>query len=227
MSSESAGSGQKRLRPADVVLHPVRMRIVQAFLGDRELTTQDLRTQIPDVPTATLYRQVATLARGGVLDVVDEKRVRGTVERTYRLRAGAAHVDADEAGQLTVDEHRQAFWTFALSLMGDYDRYLDRGDVDLARDQIGFRRQGMYLTDDETSALLEELGAVLRPRIAQPQAPGRTRRLLATVLQLDPATPRPDDERRAPPGPVAPHRRTTAGADPYALSERDGSSEHA
>lgn len=175
------------MRPADVVLHPVRMRIVQAFLGDRELTTGDLRVEIPDVPSATLYRQVAALAQGGVLDVVEEKRVRGAVERTYRLRTGAAHVDAEEARQMTVEEHRRVFLTFAVGLLADFDRYLDRGDVDMARDHAGFTQTAMYLTDEEMSEVVDELRAVLHPRIALPPAPGRTRRLLTTVLLPDAA----------------------------------------
>jgi hypothetical protein len=35
---------------ADLLLHPVRLRIVQAFLGDRALTTTQLRGELPDVP---------------------------------------------------------------------------------------------------------------------------------------------------------------------------------
>ena len=187
-------SPERRMRPADVVLHPVRMRIVQAFLGDRQLTTGDLRTEIPDVPTTTLYRQIAALAQGGVLDVVDEKRVRGAVERTYRLRAGAAHVDAEGARQMSVEEHRQVFLTFAAGLLADFDRYLDRGDVDMARDLVGYQQNAMYLSDEELTQVIGELQAVLAPRIAQTPAPGRTRRLLATVLMPDDPGPAGDSE---------------------------------
>jgi hypothetical protein len=187
--TKAADSAGPRLRPADVVLHPVRMRIVQAFLGDRALTTSDLRTEIPDVPSATLYRQVATLAQGGVLDVVDETRVRGAVERTYRLRAGAAHVDAEGARQMSVEEHRQVFLTFAVGLLADFDRYLDRKDLDIGRDLVGFTRNAMYLTDQEMSAFVDELRAVMQTCIALPPAPGRTRRLVATVLMPDATTP--------------------------------------
>jgi DNA-binding HxlR family transcriptional regulator len=169
----------------DVVLHPVRLRIVQALLGNRELTTGDLRTEIPDVPSATLYRQVATLTQGGVIDVVDEQRVRGAVERTYRLRTGAAYVDADEALQMTVEDHRKVFLAFVVGLLADFDRYLDRGDVNMARDLAGFRQNAMYLSDEELSDVVDELREVLQPRIAFPPAPGRTRRLLATVLLPD------------------------------------------
>jgi len=42
-----------------LLLHPVRLRILQAFLGDRALTTTELRAERPDVPAASLYRDVA------------------------------------------------------------------------------------------------------------------------------------------------------------------------
>jgi hypothetical protein len=75
----------------ELLLHPVRLRIVQAFLGRPDLTTAALRDQLPDVPAASLYRQVAMLVDAGVLAVVAERRVRGAVERTYALDLAADH----------------------------------------------------------------------------------------------------------------------------------------
>jgi Helix-turn-helix domain len=66
---------------ADLLLHPVRLRIVQAFLGDRALTTTALREELADIPPTSLYRHVARLVAAGVLMVVAERRVRGAVER--------------------------------------------------------------------------------------------------------------------------------------------------
>ncbi len=178
----------------EVLLHPVRLRIAQAFLGDRALTTSELRAELPEVPTATLYRQVAALADGGVLEVVDERRVRGAVERTYRLRTGAVHVDAEAARAMSVDDHRRGFLTFVAGLLAEFERYLDRDDIDLARDLVGFRQHGLHLTDEETVELLADLRAVLEPRLALPPGEGRTRRLFSTVLiPSDPpaATQRP------------------------------------
>ncbi|WP_298455711.1 helix-turn-helix domain-containing protein [uncultured Cellulomonas sp.] len=179
------------MRATDVLLHPVRLRIAQAFLGGRTLTTGDLRVELPDVAAATLYRQVTALVDGGVLEVAEERRVRGAVERTYRLRAGAASVDADEAATMTVEEHRRAFLTFVAGLLGGFDRYLDgEGEEppDLGRDGVGYRQRALYLTDDELRELLADLTAVLAPRIAHAPGEGRTRRLFSTVLV--PAEPR-------------------------------------
>ena len=71
---------------AELLLHPVRLRIMQAFLGDRALTTSQLSAELSDVPAASLYRHVARLVRANVLQVVAERQVRGAVERTYVLR---------------------------------------------------------------------------------------------------------------------------------------------
>lgn len=53
----------------------------------------------------------------------EEKRVRGTVERSYRVRKEEAVVDPAARAAMTRDDHRRAFTTFAASLMGDFDRY--------------------------------------------------------------------------------------------------------
>jgi hypothetical protein len=167
---------------ADLLLHPLRLRIVQAFLGDRALTTTELRAELPDVPAASLYRHVARLVGGGVLSVVAERRVRGAVERTYVLRTAAARISADEVAKMTPDEHRQAFLAFVAGLIGDFDRYLARGDIDLLRDGASYNLAGMWLDDAELMELARELYTVLQPRLANAPKPGRKRRILGTVL---------------------------------------------
>src|SRR3954449_5413755 len=106
---------------ADLLLHPVRLRIVQAFLGDRALTTGDLREELPDVAPTTLYRHVSRLVDGGVLTVVAERQVRGTVERTYVLRMSAASMGLDHVDAMSADDHRQAFMAYVAGLLGDFD----------------------------------------------------------------------------------------------------------
>jgi hypothetical protein len=167
---------------ADLLLHPVRLRIVQAFLGDRALTTGQLAAELADVPHATLYRQVARLAEAGVLQVVGEQSVRGAIERTYVLRASAALITADQVATMSREDLRQAFLAFVSTLLGDVDRYLAHDDLDPIRDQASFRLAGLWLDDDEFATLLRDLMRVLQPAAANPPRAGRKRRILATVL---------------------------------------------
>ncbi len=167
---------------ADLLLHPVRLRIVQAFLGDRALTTVDLRSELPDVAPASLYRHVALLVEGGVLSVVSERRVRGALERTYVLRVAAASVNLDDVQIMSREDHRQAFTAFVAGLLGDFDRYLSRDDVDLFRDGVSFRMAGLWLDDREFAEFLRDLIRVVQPRLANAPRDGRRRRILGTVL---------------------------------------------
>jgi hypothetical protein len=167
---------------ADLLLHPVRLRVVQAFLGDRALTTTELRNELSDVPAASLYRHVARLVGGGVLSVVSERRVRGATERTYILRTAAARISPDELAKMTPDEHRQAFLAFVAGLIGDFDRYLARGDIDPLRDGASYNLAGMWLDDAELAELARELYTVVAPRLANAPKRGRRRRVLGTVL---------------------------------------------
>jgi hypothetical protein len=174
---------------ADLLLHPVRLRIVKAFLGDRALTTSQLAAELDDVPSGSLYRHVALLTKAGVLQVVAEQRVRGAVERTYTLRLYAAQIPPGEAASMTAEEHAQAFMTYVAGMLSDADRYLAAGKPDPARDGADYRVAAMWLTDAEFSDFLRDVSAVTQPRLANPPGKGRKRRILYTVL-----LPAPDAE---------------------------------
>ncbi|MGY1618563.1 helix-turn-helix domain-containing protein [Geodermatophilus sp. SYSU D00691] len=168
---------------ADLLLHPVRLRVVQTFLGGRTLTTADLRAELSDVPAATLYRHVGVLAEAGVLEVVGERRVRGATERSYRLVDRAASPSAAELASLSGEEHRNAFGTFVAGVLADFDRYLDRAGEppDLTRDGVGYRTVALWQTDEEFSSFVLALRALLLERMAAGPGEGRRRRIVHVV----------------------------------------------
>ena len=167
---------------ADVLLHPVRLRILQAFLGGRALTTSQLQAELPDVPPASLYRHVARLVDAGVLSVDDERRVRGALERTYTLQTSEATVKPHELAQLSADEHRKMFMTFVAGLIREFDRYLERGDIDLVRDGISYRLTGMWLSRTEAKKLAQELNEVLLPAACNTPKRGRKRWYFGSIV---------------------------------------------
>jgi hypothetical protein len=83
---------------------------------------------------------------------------------------------------MTSDQHRQMFLAYVAGLIGDFDRYLDRGDVDLLRDGVSYRLAGLWLDDTEFAELLRQLVTVIQPRLANAPGGGRKRRILGTVL---------------------------------------------
>ena len=173
---------------ADLLLHPVRLRIVKAFLGDRALTTKQLAAELPDVPAGSIYRHVARLTEAGVLQVVAERRVRATTERTYTIRLYAAQMQAGQIAAMTLDEHLNAFLAYVAGLLADFDRYIATQPEDPVKDGAGYRVGAMWLTDAELAQYLQELGAISQPRLANAPGNGRRRRMLYTILLPAPET---------------------------------------
>ncbi len=166
---------------ADLLLHPVRLRIVKTFLGDRALTTSQIAAELADVPTGSLYRHILALTRAGVVQVVAERRVRGTVEKTYTLRMLAAQMQPDEVETMSLEDHAQAFMAYVAGLLGDFDRYLTH-DPAPGRDGADYRVNAMWLTDAEYADFLRDLTAVLLARLANKATKERRRRMVYHVL---------------------------------------------
>jgi predicted DNA-binding transcriptional regulator YafY len=186
---------------ADLLLHPVRLRILKAFLGDRALTTSQLAEELGDVPTGSLYRHVATLVKAGVLQVAAERQVHGIVERTYTLRAAAARIGPAQAAAMSSEEHTRAFTAYVAGLLADVDRYLAAGP-DLLRDGFSYQMAAMWVTDDEYRDFLREVQMAVQPRLANGPAKGRKRRLIFSVF-----LPAPEEK-----GGASPRRRSTRKA---------------
>jgi DNA-binding transcriptional ArsR family regulator len=179
----------------ELLAHPVRLRIVHAMRGERMLTTAQLCALLPDVSKAMVYRHVDLLSAGGVLEVAGERRVRGAVERRYRLRQDRAVIDADTAASLSPDDHRRGFAVAMAALIAEFNAYLDRDSADPAADLVGYRQHAVWLSHDELMDMISELRAVIAPRLANPAAPDRARYVLSPILfplQPGPAAEAPE-----------------------------------
>jgi DNA-binding transcriptional ArsR family regulator len=155
----------------DLLLHPVRLRIVHALSGGRTRTTSDLCARLPDVSKATVYRHVALLAGAGLLEVAGERRVRGAVERRYRLHRARAVIDPEAAAAMSLADHRHEF-----------NAYLDRGHADPTADSVSYRQFPLWLNRDELAALVGEVRRAIVPRMANEPTPDRRPYLLSTIL---------------------------------------------
>jgi DNA-binding transcriptional ArsR family regulator len=186
---------------ADLLLHPVRMRILQTLFDTDPLTTAQLRERLPDIAPATMYRHIAVLADAGVLEVVDEKRVRGTVERSYRVRDEHAVVDPAARAAMTREDHLRSFTTFVASLIGDFGRYLGHEDAEPHSDGVVYRQAAVWLSREEFAVLIEEIERAVVARIGQARDDGRIRHVISLVVVPDkPGTepgPDADTERGA------------------------------
>src|SRR4051795_3149791 len=151
----------------ELILHPLRVRILAAFSG-AQLTARQVAGLLPDIPQTTLYRQINLLARHGLLAVADERRVRGTVERVYRLEPQAATLTPGDVANASADDHLDYFAAYMTGLLGDFARYLrSQEELDVVRDGVLYTKATLYLSEEDLHAFQMSLQALLQPLLAQ------------------------------------------------------------
>jgi DNA-binding transcriptional ArsR family regulator len=176
----------------DLLLHPVRLRIVHAMSGGRILTTSDLCGRLPGVPKTTVYRHVGLLAEAGVLEVAGEQRVHGAVERRYRLRGDRAVIGTEAAASMSLDDHRRGFAAAMATLLAEFSAYLGRDGTDPAADSVGYRQGILWLSPEELAGMIDAVLGILASTAGRQPAPGR-RPYLASMI-LFPAGEPPEHE---------------------------------
>lgn len=107
-------------RQDDVVLHPIRMRVILT-LGSGEFTTREIQAAMPDVSQATLYRAINRLLDANRIEVAEHRKRRGATERVYRVTsAHRANSSAVHRDVIALDQETAA------ALVADMAALVDR-----------------------------------------------------------------------------------------------------
>lgn len=138
-----------------ILLNATRMRLVQALSANQHRTATQLCEILPDVPRTTLYRHIGILIDAGIISVIDEKKVRGSVERTLALNTQAltTHNTAENIPQ-------QAF-SFLMNTYAKFEKRFNASCISPAKDKVFFNNTVMMMDDLEFDMFLSELQALL------------------------------------------------------------------
>jgi len=176
----------------ELVIHPVRLRIMQALAGE-ELTTQQIAERLPDVPKSSIYRHLKLLLEGEMIGLAETRLVHGIQEKVYEL-AQPPYLGAEEMASLTADEHFRTFTTYILTLLREFAAYLTRaqgqapaGKIDLAADHVGYTEAVFFAGEEELVVFQERLQEALAP-LPQKPGPGRRRRKIALITHPLPSS---------------------------------------
>ena len=136
---------------AEIVMNPVRQRIFQYLLVHETGTVKEIRTALPDVPSASFYRHMKILTENLILMVVGENRIRGTVESIYSLNKSA--LEADDADGAAVQ-------TALLGICASFAKYFSSGHADPKKDLLLMTTCTLTLNDKEFMNFLSEINQV-------------------------------------------------------------------
>ena len=165
----------------DVILHPIRLRILLTLAG-RRLTAQDLAQALPEVPQATLYRHIRHLVDADLLSIDETRSVRGgVVEHVYTLKQEDVLLTAEDVTSLRREDHLRFFTLFFTSVLRDFECYLLQEQIDVARD-VRYHQVPLYLSDDEFQDLMQQLSTIIRAHQNNHPEPSRRRRLLTSII---------------------------------------------
>lgn len=149
---------------ADVLIHPVRMKILQALLHMKKegLSTLEMITIIKDVPQATLYRHIQILMDENIIKIVRERKIRSVTEKFYALNEHAAKFSEEDWRKLTKKQKLTYMSYYQLTLLSKYQHYLssleEKGsESDLAT----FSLHDLTLTTDQFVSFEHELNNLL------------------------------------------------------------------
>ncbi|MEH7076763.1 helix-turn-helix domain-containing protein [Neobacillus drentensis] len=166
----------------DVILHPVRMRIIQ-YLINQKLTAQQLKELLPDIPQASMYRNLKKLVESGVIHIVDEIPNRGTVEKVYSIHnPSKASISPEDLKKFSKEDHMSLFIKFMANLMGEYERYLEQESIDLVADGVSFRQTSLFFSEEEYADFINELSSIYLKVLKNEPKEGRRRRTVATIM---------------------------------------------
>ena len=157
---------------AEIVLNPVRQRIFQYLLVHETGTVKEIRKALPDVPSASLYRHMKILTENGILMVVGENRIRGTVESIYSLNKSALEID---------DADGVAVQTALLGICASFAKYFSSGHADPKKDLLLMTTCTLTLSDEEFMNFLSEINQVAVKYMDIPIKEGRKTRQITLI----------------------------------------------
>lgn len=166
----------------EIILHPVRFRIIQCFLDGEEKTAKIIANELNDIAQATLYRQLDILVKGRILLITEENQIRGTVEKVYSLNTSETVLSNADLKDLTKEEHLQYFLLFTAQLAKHFESYLQKDPIDFDKDGVGYRQIALHLSDQEFIKFAGEMGNVVEKYRNHTPAPNRTKRMISSVV---------------------------------------------
>ena len=156
--------------------NPVAYRVLAAIGMRGPQTTGELASVLGDVPSSSLYRQLARLRDAGILRVSAERQARGAVERTYALASReAGALTAAQVAAAPVSQLRATLRNFMAAMFADTSAHIESRGFARGRSLMSASLAVSDLTDEAYAGIRHELHATLA-RASKKSAGGATAR---------------------------------------------------
>lgn len=141
----------------DCLTNPIKCKLFLEICASSQATAKHLAEIYNDIPQATLYRYLKRMTSDGILKVVEETQIRGTVEKTY---APAFDVNEDFEKVLTENSgtvYMQLFMQYIMGFARQFQQYCQSPNINIKEDMTGFSLSPLYLSDEELNTLVKDI----------------------------------------------------------------------
>jgi DNA-binding transcriptional ArsR family regulator len=140
----------------EVILNPIRIRIIQEAAVKQIFTTADLCEKMNDIPRTTLYRHINILLKNNILTVVSEKKIRGSLERAFTLNMG------ELTNINTLENATHNVMGFFINKCMRFQNYLNGDNPDPNKDKLFLTSSVLMLNDHEFDQFLSDLWELIQ-----------------------------------------------------------------
>ena len=177
----------------EYVGNPILCRLLFEIDSRGQATTKELAQAYSDIPQTSLYRYLSRMLHDGILEVIEERRIRGMVEKVYALKVSLEIDEKDLLHADAAEKYYKLFSQFSVGLLREFQEYTEKENIDIANDGSGFWLTPLYLSDQELDELAADMQTLLNERSTYLPDDGRKLRNVAVVI-----TPPKDTKANSP-----------------------------
>ena len=155
----------------DAFHNPIQGKLLLTIHAEGKSTAKQILEANKGVPQATVYRHLSKLAQDGIIEVVQENRIRGVVEKVYALSVSLLQNDALD--HLSGETYMNLFLEYMMGLMQEFELYTSQGKIDIANDGTGFSLMPIYATKEELAQAGQKISEILMPLAQNQPTPER------------------------------------------------------
>ena len=175
------GSKNLNEKIMECISNPAKSRLLIEIMRRGEVTAKYLAEKCSDIPQTTLYRNLKRMTDDGLLKIVGETPIRGTVEKTYALTfdpSDPPSVLGENSGAIYMQMFFQYFLTFAKI----FQEYCETPGIDIKKDRSGLSLSHVYLTDEELEKVVSDIAQILYPLQDNKPEPDRKLRTVGLII---------------------------------------------
>ena len=163
----------------DCFVNPIKCKLLLEVFSNNRTTAKQLGEKFQDISKATLYRYLNKMLKDDIIKVVEENKIRGTVEKVYAMK-----IDENSG-----EEYAQLFTQYMMGFLREFYEYAERKEKDILKDGSGFSVCPVYASIDEIVEVSKKIASILEPLRNNSHEEGRRMHSIGVII-----TPPKEDE---------------------------------